>query len=335
MASIRIRFYILAMLLISGCTAFHPSIAPSITPSPRQLLPNYTITSIQYSTPTITITHISTPIQSDSSVTPVSTSSNTSLPPTLTQILTPVPTLNNLQAKKYFSELLKNNAGCKLPCWWGITPGASTWEEVHRLIDYTGFGQSTESLPNGAIFHGAGYDWHAPLITNSFGYYEVGGIIEGIDIFTDGYYDKNQFRTLWNSYSPNNILATYGLPTEVYISASQGVGGAASGIIFKYTDEFMLIYGSKPLVMEIDGIPIFRICPSWQDITWEPELHIFIKSADLSLSFKDFIHLISSFPLEQYIPIKEAANIDVDEFNQRFIPGYGPACVDTPQDIWK
>lgn len=31
-------------------------------------------------------------------------------------------------------DLLKDNGGCKLPCWWGIFPGVTTWPAAERLI---------------------------------------------------------------------------------------------------------------------------------------------------------------------------------------------------------
>ncbi|MBL1196819.1 MAG: hypothetical protein D8M60_20900 [Chloroflexi bacterium] len=30
---------------------------------------------------------------------------------------------------------MENNGGCKLPCWWGITPGKSNWEETRAFFE--------------------------------------------------------------------------------------------------------------------------------------------------------------------------------------------------------
>ena len=52
--------------------------------------------------------------------------------------LTPSPTsyprLSREEAKPRIIEMLQTNAGCRLPCWWGITPGKTRWEEVHALL---------------------------------------------------------------------------------------------------------------------------------------------------------------------------------------------------------
>ena len=31
--------------------------------------------------------------------------------------------------------LLETNNGCQLPCWWGITPGQTTWESAERFFN--------------------------------------------------------------------------------------------------------------------------------------------------------------------------------------------------------
>jgi len=32
------------------------------------------------------------------------------------------------------NELLRTNGGCDLPCWWGIQPGVTTWDETKNLL---------------------------------------------------------------------------------------------------------------------------------------------------------------------------------------------------------
>jgi len=56
---------------------------------------------------------------------------------TLTKIptLTPLPTYISYEEDiRAFNKLLRTNGGCQLPCWWGITPGETTWDETHQFI---------------------------------------------------------------------------------------------------------------------------------------------------------------------------------------------------------
>jgi hypothetical protein len=68
---------------------------------------------------------------------PAATSSPTSAArpsSTLRPTWTPLPTLPAEEALKMVHELFTTNAGCRLPCWWGITPGVTTWEEARQFF---------------------------------------------------------------------------------------------------------------------------------------------------------------------------------------------------------
>ncbi len=82
----------------------------SVTPSPS-LTPSKTITPTKLSYPTRTFT--------------------TTPAPTWTQL----PTLSSAEAETKIMDLLVHNADCKLPCWWGITPGVTTWNEANHFLE--------------------------------------------------------------------------------------------------------------------------------------------------------------------------------------------------------
>lgn len=76
---------------------------------------------------------------------------NTStIEPTLPIIHTPVttirpiatatqnPTLHHASSEEVqstISELLEDNGGCDLPCWWGVHPGETSWEDASNFLD--------------------------------------------------------------------------------------------------------------------------------------------------------------------------------------------------------
>lgn len=57
-----------------------------------------------------------------------------SLTPAATITLTPLPTLQNDKALAKFDQLYSYNNGCKLPCWWGIMPGITTWSAARNFL---------------------------------------------------------------------------------------------------------------------------------------------------------------------------------------------------------
>lgn len=84
---------------------------------------------VETSAPEAPSTATSSPTEAILETTPAPTATTepiaTALPsPTVT------PTLSEEEALAYFQELFKDNGGCELPCWWGITPGVTTEEEM-------------------------------------------------------------------------------------------------------------------------------------------------------------------------------------------------------------
>ena len=100
---------ILFTILTSGCLQMQP--LPTSTMTPR---PTITRTSI----PTLTATFTPT-LQPTTTYTPT---------------LTSLPTLQANEAIKKAKELLETNNRCTLPCFWGITPGITTWDYTNSFL---------------------------------------------------------------------------------------------------------------------------------------------------------------------------------------------------------
>lgn len=110
----------LGLMLVAGC-GFSPT--PKPTNSTSIFAP--TISPVAFTdVPTILpATLISTPTK-----TFTQTTTATLRPPT------PLPSLSPIDAQAKVLELLQTNAGCQLPCWWGITPGKSSWQTVQQFL---------------------------------------------------------------------------------------------------------------------------------------------------------------------------------------------------------
>lgn len=329
------------ILLITECISTQTIPPPSATPDLIRALPTHTLTQI----PSITLTSTKSIIPTGSptftpflkTATPSPTS--TLFSPTPTQTLTPAPTLTKAQSETYLFKLLKDNAGCKLPCWWGITPGVTTWEDTRKLIEYMGARTGFDPLENGQAYHGTGgFDWDNPFTVNNIDFFEEKGIVEGIVVWAEANEDTNFFRTLWKSYSPEQVITKYGKPTRVRMSVFvYGETGFISSRLTLIYDEgqFSVEYESKALEVDVQGKPMFRVCPSWGDITWLPRLDMYILSPDSTMSLDEYVQLVAGYDISRGKSIEEAVGISREEFYQRFIPGHGSACFDTPQEMWK
>ena len=155
-------FLLLSLFLVTtGCSNRAVLITLQTTPTIVASTPVSTLTPTK---PLLTLTRISTP----------------TLTPLLTNTPTSKPTPTRFppeQAELMVLDLLENNGGCLLPCWWGIVPGQTTWEEAHDLLmpitfDYIyiespgGFTKSPKSKSFIASFQ-------FPVPSNLFSYYPV------------------------------------------------------------------------------------------------------------------------------------------------------------------
>ncbi len=327
-------FQIILFLLLSGCM---PGGLGSPTDTPGVTLthtPEVSIgTPVPVSTPTNTVSLTATEAPASPTWTP------TTITVTPTQTNTPEPTLTENQRKQRLFDLLKNNAGCKLPCWWGFRLGEVPWEEVRSFLLQMGVNTGDDPLKDGSVFHGTGgFDWSSPFIANDIDFYDLAGIVEAVIVRTEGYDDLDFFRTLWKSFSPEEVIIDYGPPSRVYVSAFHygEINVTSSALILVFDDYgFFTWYETQALVVPGPQKPMLRICPSWSDLTWQPKLRMYIKGVDFTMTFDDLLRTLAGIDGLPGKSIEEAAGITPEQFYQRFQPGEGPACLETPEEMWQ
>jgi hypothetical protein len=122
------------MLNLVGCTVSEPDARSSsdtvfATIAP---VPSATPTVTPSATPAETITATPIPPSTPTPTFPVPTATTTSTP-TPWPTLPPLPTIPPQQRGQAYSELINNNGGCELPCWWGVEMGKTSIEEVRQF----------------------------------------------------------------------------------------------------------------------------------------------------------------------------------------------------------
>lgn len=261
--------------------------------------------------------HPSATITIPASVTPTTTS----IPPTETPLstptqhhtVTPLPTLPPGEALEKITELLETNGGCKLPCWWGITPGETSWEmaqqklapvaeEVNILLPGH-FGVIID--PPKAIYQEKGL---------GVSIYEEGGIIQELRM---GY---------TYNYPISKMLNEFGSPTDIYIHAR-------FYILIEPPVKYYLVlfYEDQGLLARYTGgaerSEVFQICPS---NIFEPDFPFtFLWSPDNPKIFEDFLDRVPFRDL-LFSPLDEVTNIDIDTFYDWYQDPNSTACFEMP-----
>jgi len=276
---------LLVAVLLAGCSA-SPS-SPAETPLP--------VTSTRSPCP------VPCPTPELATVAP----SPSRVPPTRAPIPTrtpPPPTLTAEEERAYVRQMLETNGGCELPCWWGVTPGKTSWQGMTYFLVL-----SPEGFRDYAILH-----------TLS----EANDIVQRIEV--QGCLDKvegsiNQFTQDWARYSLDQVLSRYGVPSRARIALALPVepGGPTYYILYVFYDNLGI--GIRYLGPASEQGELLRTCFSFEDIT------LWLQSPESSTPLE---HAIGPDEWSFAVPLDEATGMSVEEFYETFRqPG---ACLEAP-----
>lgn len=333
----KLLFVVVIFLILVGCT----TISPILTPAKEVIS----------STSTITVSHVSsTPIPLPATPSPFATSSETptavstaivqpTIPvpaftnqPTTTPV--PIPTVLNMDVEQQILWLLETNNGCQLPCWWGITPGQTTWDAVEQF-----FGTFISNIRSVSGSQLVNYSPAIPLpsavygiangyASNMYPIYTVrNGVIE--EILTEVSIGDTPpgYLTL---YVLSTFLATYGPPSEVWVFTYR----------FPFEDDdlpfiVILFYPERGIIalFSDNGViqgDLVRGCPQEDPVSilklWSP---------DLNLTFEQIKSGSSAIGADRdYLSLEKATGTDVTTFYETFKNPDNTTCLETPAELW-
>jgi len=272
------------------------------------------------------------------------TASTQPAPPTKTEapsvaqtsalIITPLPTLLMEDQENYIKELLKPTPGCRLPCWWGITPGKTSWQETETLLQYLGATISTFQMESGENHYAARFQ-KLPELNLSF--FEsnssvnrifVGGNLSGVQ-------DQREFEVFWESYSPKEIMSKYGVPSRILLDT---VGTLGNTNIGKHGYTLWIFYDSLGLMVRYDGNiadeETFKFCFTLNQGAND------ISGIRITLQHQGYLNSLESddsilgSASPRGLHLQDVTGISIEKFHQLFTQVEKPYCLETPHDIW-
>jgi hypothetical protein len=271
----------------------------------------------------------------------VSTSTSTLA---LTQILeapspTLGPTLAETDKEALVLDLLQNNAGCELPCWWGFTPGLTTWETARDFFLLYGENINPRFKRQNAYISGFVVDkYHFSISVTLFIDKDLvrvinidGGTSPGIGKLI---YGDLFFRKAMQQYTLSRILSLLGKPEQILI------------LVDDYQDEYtslpdyhiLLFYPEKGILAEYEGRTDvlddkLQICPA------NTMISIWLWSSKESLTLEDIYSLSAGYRPEErkmslgyFRPWEEISGKSINDFITTF--KVQNACFDTPAALW-
>lgn len=331
-------------VFLSACTGNRlVAQTPSQTVVSQAEMPTNTLLPASTSSlpPTVTLTP---PLTSTPPPTATRTPTRTPGPTaTATPTWEPLPTLPtpSQTAKRLVQELFETNRGCLLPCWWGITPGQTSWEEARLFLEQFAEVDPYESVDQNKPKFSVGilvpvpdeiYRKLFPDETEVPPYFYIShlynveeGVVVSMDVSTRYY--------LGYAYRLSAFLQTYGPPDEIWLSTYSteypigvlpflvALFYPEQGILVNYFPEANFV-GDEVHACQLDRPP--TSLGLWAS---EQKVMNYIEAAR-------FFGLNPGEPGILHMPIEEATEMDVQTFYETFkAPGSG-VCLETPKELW-
>ena len=264
---------------------------------------------------------------------PTDTHTPSLIPPTRTPRPTPVPTMTADEEYGFFLEMLQNNGGCQLPCWWGFTPGETSWQATRDF--FTSLGKETGSvdgIQNYTVFFNrpGHYESYQSYIGGEDGILEMIGIVASPAVGEDGLftYDHPQFAEDWRTYMLPQMLEVYGSPSQVFL----GTGGAPWSPF-----DLLLFYPEKGFLMQYSGVAEEREGETWLVCPHLVELTLYLWSPDRSMNLEDIpgvIDVHADDPTWGPYSLEEATGMSIEQFYETFVKSDNETCLEVPADLW-
>ena len=284
------------------------------------------------SVPSTTITVVSPTVYPRSTYTPtprptVPTNTPSVSPAPVSPAATPHPTLTAEEQHTLVRELMQSNGGCELPCWWGIVPGQSEWQDIWDRFQR--YGLRGKDYYFGFSFMRPGQIQDSCIRLR---FVVRDGIVEGIQVEGQWLNSVSEyFAQDWQRYSLDNVLRRYGQPSQVLISLAVGLeGGAGYGLLLLYDHLGIAIsYGSFSATV-IQGEPLrIRVCPRHEEVFG---IILWLQSPQEKTSLLQ--QAPPYFEISGFRPLEETVGMSLEDFYEVFKNPDSGVCLEGPPTWW-
>ncbi|MGB8984152.1 MAG: hypothetical protein WCC12_19960 [Anaerolineales bacterium] len=272
-----------------------------------------------------TSTYIVTGVQPTSTRQPTLLQTPTTFQPTWTA----QPTLIGSNAIEAINHMIATNGGCKLPCWWGITPGETSWENA--LILLSRFSPTVTSSGPFDLTRDA--NTRHTLMAYSVSYkipdsrIGRGASIDVLDDVVSIVYVGSE--STGEIFTIPHLLSEYGEPANIFIKT---YSDTPTGILPFYIVLFYPDY-QFTAIFEFEGNKAGETISVCYSLT-TPRLYAWSR---------DESKYVNNYRLNDWVlgsnntglkGIEEASSLNTGTFYQRFINATSNTCFETPSSSW-
>jgi hypothetical protein len=255
--------------------------------------------------------------------------------PEATVTLKPMKTITNDEVV----QLIQKDWKCTDPCWLGIRPGISTWENVVESLQQMGMEKfSNQKSTDGTILYTASLlkSLHEKPIYAKEAFIVNNGTVIAIKITSEGNATGpffEDFLNLWKKWSPKIVFEEYGPPDIIKVGVF--IGGEYSSQV-DYS--ILMIYETKGFSLEYTGMAWDEenliICPGFtnpMNTLNGIKINIFDSAitTEFALKANDDAKVV-----DRYKNLSEVTNQSINEFSKNIVNRSDSYCISAKRNNW-
>lgn len=152
-------------------------------------------------------------------------------PKLITPRVTPFPTISHAEANEDVARMLQTNGNCTFPCFWGIYPDQTRYEEIYSITDHLGSSRFETLSENGHIRISSDFGLGDDIgVQVEFQADLQNDIVQNLKVLLLNLWKTEVTPEDWSVYNMDEILRTYGVPDKVELFFS-GPGNALSFLV--------------------------------------------------------------------------------------------------------
>ena len=277
--------------VLSGCISGEAAVIPFSTltflPSSIAILPT--------ATPTLSQTPTSSP-------SPTGTS-------------TQLTTLEPAEASEAIKTLLQEPVDCEAPCFWGIMPGQSTFDEAVRAITHFGLQLLYTNTLDNKEFRQSEYAFENGLSISTILTIQ-NKIVGNLRVGITPEMQKAGVPRQWLAYSPETLITRYGMPSKVSIAVDSGPRSFFDMVMYFDEVELIVEYTGYNIIGGTAASP--QVCPLTDQFN-----HVGIWMGQNPVN-----------PPPSGVPLEDATYLTIEEFSELMTRNSDNACFNLKSEIF-
>lgn len=237
----------------------------------------------------------------------------TAILPTATHSLTFTPvsvhTLEPVQAMATIEPLLREPMNCAVPCFWGIVPGKTRFDEARNFFSQLGYIPFDGKEPNsGRYFYTIEYEPNSDD-SSSVTLYSLNDLVGNIVLTPHIIKQEEGSPRQWIAYSPETLIKIYGKPSRVEFGLDWGPNFVIVMIMYFDDSDLIALYSGYNMISDRPHSP--QLCP-----LTAPFDHIRLWMG----------HTPPNPPQMPSIPLEKVTSLTIDQFAQLMLGDPQAAC---------